>query len=221
MSYYYNYNGGGLFSRIPKVSKNILIINVLMWLLTLVRRTWMVQTFSLFYPLSPLFHWWQPVTYMFMHGGWDHIFFNMFTFLMFGCTLERQWGPKKYLLFYFVTGLGAAALHIGVQALMYRMGSISQAELYNIPTLGASGAVYGILLGFAMLFPDAKMTLIFPPITLSSKWWVAIMLGIELFLGYTGLGGGVAHFAHLGGALFGFLLIRYWKRKGTMYQYEN
>ena len=221
--------------NLPTVTKNILIINVLMLVFTFFREDSMTATFALFYPTSPYFHWWQPVTHMFMHGGIGHLFVNMFTLLMFGCTLERIWGGKKYLLFYFVTGLGAAALHLGVMYLQMRHninliaegGIVAQnamasiARLKAIPTVGASGAVYGVLIGYAMLFPDTRLTLIFPPVSLSAKWWVVIWIAIELFTGFASSADGVAHFAHLGGMLFGFLLIQYWKRKGTMYQNEG
>lgn len=210
---YYSYNRGGFFSNLPVVTKNILIINVFMLIFTQLRPETMYSLFALYYPTSPLFHWWQPLTHMFMHGGFWHLFANMFTFIMFGTVLERQWGPKKYLLFYFVTGLGAAALHLGVMAL--------QGGPMYVPTVGASGAIYGVLMGFAMLYPDTVITLLFPPIPLKAKWWILIWLGIELFTGISGMGGGVAHFAHLGGALFGWLLIKLWKRKGTMYNYEE
>lgn len=221
--------------NIPTVTKNILIINIFMLLFTLLREPFMYENFALFYPSSPYFHWWQPVTHMFMHGGVGHLFVNMFTLLMFGCTLERVWGGKKFLTFYFVTGLGAAALHLGVMYLQmqHNINLIAQGgevarnammainRLKMIPTVGASGAVYGILIGYAMLFPDSRLTLIFPPISLSAKWWVIIWAVVELLTGLASAGDGVAHFAHLGGMLFGFLLITYWKRKGTMYQHEG
>lgn len=207
---YYEYNRGGFFANLPVVTKNILIINIFMLVFTKLRPDFMYSTFALFYPTSVFFHWWQPLTHMFMHGGFWHLFANMFSCLMFGTVLERQWGPKKYLVFYLVTGLGAAALH-----LLCMSGSP------NVPTVGASGAIYGILMGFAMLYPDTVLTLIFPPIPLKAKWWILIWLGIELFTGIGGTADGIAHFAHLGGALFGWLLIKYWKRKGTMYNYED
>lgn len=228
-------SGCNFLSRIPVVTKNILIINVFMMIFTRLNQDFMYETFSLFYPASPFFRWWQPVTHLFMHGGWDHLFFNMFTFLMFGCTLERQWGPKKYLLFYLVTGLGAAALHILVMhfQIQHFTANISDGGLaaigaaaeiksiYMTPMVGASGAIYGILMGFAMLFPDTVMFLLFPPIPLKAKWWIIIFLVIELLTGYFNIGGGIAHFAHLGGMLFAWALIKYWKRKGTMYRYEQ
>lgn len=218
----------------PVVTKNIVIINVFMLLFTKLRPEFMMSNFALFYPTSQYFHWWQPVTHMFMHGGFTHLFFNMFTLLMFGTALERQWGSKKYLLFYFVTGLGAAAIHMGVMWLQikYQMGQIgseaalSSAAMHSIqlikntPTVGASGAIYGLLMGYAMLYPESRMTLLFPPITLSAKWWVGIFFVIELLTGVFGSGGGVAHFAHLGGMIFAFVLVKIWKKKGRMYDYE-
>ncbi len=216
MSYYDN-NRGGFFGSLPPVTKNILIINIFMLIFSSLRPDFMYRFFALYYPGSPLFHWWQPVTHMFMHGGFWHLFANMFTMLMFGCTLERQWGPKKYLTFYFITGLGAAGLHLLVMWIQARHG----VNVDFTPMVGASGAIYGILMGFAMLFPDTVLTLLFPPIPLKAKWWIVIWLCIELFTGVFGMGGGVAHFAHLGGMLLGYLVIKYWKRKGTMYEYEE
>ena len=191
----------------------------------------MYETFSLFYPTSPFFKPWQIVTHMFMHGGFWHIFFNMYTLFIFGCVLERMWGPKKFLLFYFVTGIGAALLHTGVQAVEMQVymsdaaeGSVSAVQavhaLKMTPTVGASGAIYGVLLGYAMLFPDSVLTLIFPPVSLKAKWFVMIFAAIELVTGVFGMGGGIAHFAHLGGMLFGWLLIMYWKKKHTLYTYR-
>lgn len=197
--------------RLPIVTKNILIINILMWILTELRPDLMFGLFSLYFPTSPHFHFWQPVTHMFMHANFTHLFLNMFSFLMFGCSLERQWGPRKYTLFYFVTGLGAAALQLGVMALS---GS-------HAPMVGASGAVFGILMGYAMLYPDTRLTLIFPPISLKAKWWVVIWIVMEIVNGLLFSGAGVAHFAHLGGMLFGYLLIKYWKQQGKMYEYED
>ena len=220
---YNNYsNRGGFLSTIPSVTKNIIIINVIMFLATLVNEDFMIRTFAMFFPASPLFKWWQPVTHMFMHGGFWHIFFNMYTLLMFGTMVERTIGTKKFLTFYFVTGLGAVALHSGVQWIQAQHFLSAGAELsyWNIlrtPTVGASGAIYGVLIGFAMLYPDAPLTLIFPPITLKAKWFVVIFAVIELATGVRGVTDGVAHFAHLGGMLFGWLLIRWWCKKGRIY----
>lgn len=221
---YNNYsNRGGFLSTIPSVTKNIIIINVIMFLATLVNEDFMIRTFAMFFPASPLFKWWQPVTHMFMHGGFWHIFFNMYTLLMFGTMVERTIGTKKFLTFYFITGLGAVALHSGVQWIQAQHFLSAGAELsyWNIlrtPTVGASGAIYGVLIGFAMLYPDAPLTLIFPPITLKAKWFVIIFAVIELATGVRGVTDGVAHFAHLGGMLFGFLLLRWWRRTGRLYR---
>jgi membrane associated rhomboid family serine protease len=232
---YYSYNGGGFgggfMSGVPKAVKNLIIINILAWIATEVNRQFMIPTFALFYPTSQFFHWWQLVTHMFMHGGFWHIFFNMYTLYIFGSVLERQWGMKKFLMFYFVTGLGAAFLHTGVEAIQAKIylaqiadGSTSaQYALHSLkltPTVGASGAIYGLLLGYAMLYPDSIMSLIFPPVSMKAKYFVLIFAGIELFTGITGTGGGIAHFAHLGGMVFGLILILYWKRKHRLYTYE-
>ncbi len=221
MGYYYD-NGNNFISQIPTVTKNLVAINILMFIATLINENFMVTNFAMFYPASPFFKPWQILTHMFMHGGFWHIFFNMYSLLMFGSILERSLGPKKYLIFYFVTGLGAVALHTGVEWLQARVfiaNGIAQAyqQLLVTPTLGASGAIYGVLIGFAMLYPQARLTLIFPPIPMTAKWLVIIFAAIELFSGINGIQGGVAHFAHLGGMLFGWLLIRWWRKHGKLY----
>lgn len=221
MGYYYD-NGNNFISQIPTVTKNLVAINILMFIATLVNENFMVANFAMFYPASPFFKPWQILTHMFMHGGFWHIFFNMYSLLMFGSILERSLGTKKYLIFYFVTGLGAVALHTGVEWLQARVfiaNGIAQAyqQLLVTPTLGASGAIYGVLIGFAMLYPQARLTLIFPPIPMTAKWLVIIFAAIELFSGINGIQDGVAHFAHLGGMLFGWLLIRWWRKQGNLY----
>ena len=213
-------------NNIPPVTRNIVLINIIVFVATLINEDFMVGTFAMFYPASPLFRWWQPVTHMFMHGGFWHIFFNMYTLVMFGMVVERALGTKKFLIFYFVTGLGAMALHTGVewiQASHYlaagnAAGKISYVNLLRTPMVGASGAIYGVLVAFAMLYPQARMTLLFPPVTLDAKWMVIIFIGIELITGITGTQAGIAHFAHLGGALFGFLLILYWRKRGELWR---
>lgn len=226
MSYY---NRGGFLSSLPPAIKNIIIINILVMVMMELKELFMLEHFALFYPTSPFFKFWQPVTYMFLHGGWFHLFFNMYSLLIFGSVLERVWGTKKFILFYFVTGIGAAVFHIGVQwAQMHLMMSTAgpehvQSVLSSIqalkctPTVGASGAIYGILMGYAMLYPDSVLTLIFPPVSLKAKWFVLIFAGIELLMGVFGTSDGVAHFAHLGGLVFGFVLIMIWKRRHTLY----
>lgn len=214
--------------NIPTAVKNIIIINVLVMVMMALNETFMLEKFALFYPTSPFFHWWQPVTHMFLHGGFGHLFFNMYALFIFGSVLERVWGTKKFLLFYFVTGVGAAAVHIGVQwiqmqALMNSVGEGSMAAVQAIhnlkmtPTVGASGAIYGVLMGYAMLYPDSVLTLIFPPVSLKAKWFVLIFAAIELALGVFGTRAGIAHFAHLGGLIFGFVLIMYWKKRRMLY----
>ena len=214
--------------NVPKVTRNLLVINILMFVATLVNEQMMTQLFALFYPTSPFFHWWQYITHMFMHGGFWHIFFNLYSLFIFGSVVERIIGERKFLIFYFVCGLGAAALHTGVEYLQAQsyMAQIAQNSqeamaayqaLKMTPTVGASGAIYGVLIAYAMLFPDSQLTLIFPPVTLTAKWWVVIFAAIELVTGVTGVASGIAHFAHLGGMLFGFLLIRYWRKKGTLF----
>ena len=202
--------------NIPVVTRNLLYLNVIMFVATLINEDFMIRTFAMFYPESPYFRWWQPVTHMFMHGGFWHILFNMYTLVMFGSVVERALGTKDFIIFYLITGLGAVALHIGVEWLEinYLNGSLAAAVL--TPMVGASGAIYGVLVAFAMMYPEARLTLIFPPITLDAKWWVGIVVALELLLGITGTQISIAHFAHLGGALFGFLLIRRWKRKGSL-----
>lgn len=221
MGYYYD-NGNNFISQIPTVTKNLVAINILMFIATLVNENFMVANFAMFYPASPFFKPWQILTHMFMHGGFWHIFFNMYSLLMFGSILERSLGPKKYLIFYFVTGLGAVALHTGVEWMQARVFIANRAvdayqQLLVTPTLGASGAIYGVLIGFAMLYPQARLTLIFPPIPMTAKWLVIIFAAIELFSGINGIQDGVAHFAHLGGMLFGWLLIRRWRKHGKLY----
>ena len=225
---YYSNERRGFLANIPPAVKNIIFINILVMLMTMIKKDFMYETFALFYPTSPFFHWWQPVTHMFMHGGFWHLFFNMYTLWIFGSVLERVWGAKKFLLFYFVTGLGAALVHTGVEWLEVQYWLMKAADgsyavqsaidaIEMTPTVGASGAIYGVLMGYAMLYPDSILRLIFPPIALKAKWFVLIFAAIELVTGMTGTGGGIAHFAHLGGLIFGFLLIIFWKKRHTLY----
>ena len=208
MSYYYdNGSRGGFMSNVPKAVKHIILINVLMLVLTYLNNPLMSKWFAL-NPISFIWKPWQLVTYMFMHGGFGHLFFNMYTLFIFGSVLENVWGTKKFLIFYFVTGIGAALVNIGVQ---YLTGSFAL-------TVGASGAIYGILMGYAMLYPDSRLTLLFPPVSMKAKWFVLIFAGIELLLGISNNpADNVAHFAHLGGLIFAFLLIMFWKKKHRLY----
>jgi membrane associated rhomboid family serine protease len=208
MSYYYdNGSRGGFMSNVPKAVKHIILINVLMLVLTYLNNPLMSKWFAL-NPITFLWKPWQLVTYMFMHGGLGHLFFNMYTLFIFGSVLENVWGTRKFLTFYFVTGIGAALVNIGVQ---YLTGSFAL-------TVGASGAIYGILMGYAMLYPDSRLTLLFPPVSMKAKWFVLIFAGIELLLGISNNpADNVAHFAHLGGLIFAFLLIMFWKKKHRLY----
>jgi len=212
----------------PPVIKNLLIINSLMLLITYLTGEFMYEKFSLFYFESPLFKPYQLITHMFMHGGFVHLFFNMYSLVIFGVALEHVWGSKKFFLYYMVTGLGAAALHSLVMYLdasslasAAQAGNMEAAQslqvLMSTPTVGASGAVYGVLLAYGMLFPNNVLQLIFPPVALKAKWFVLIFGAIELALGISNTGGNVAHFAHLGGMIFGYFLIIYWKKNNRMY----
>jgi membrane associated rhomboid family serine protease len=226
----YQYNRGGFFASIPLVIKNIIIINAFMLILTMINREFMIEHFALFYPASAFFKPWQILTHIFMHGNFGHLLFNMYALWMFGSVLEQLWGPKKFLLYYLVTGLGAAALHMGVQWIEASslvnainengadaMNALTRYRiLMNTPTVGASGAVYGILLAYGMLFPNNELRIIFLPIALKAKYFVIIFAVIELILGLVG-GGNIAHFAHLGGMIFGYFLIRYWKKRNKLY----
>lgn len=198
--------------RNASVTKNLIVINVIVFIATLLNENFMMGTFALFYPGSYYFRWWQIITHMFMHGGFWHIFFNMYTLYMFGSVVEEIIGPRKFLIYYFVCGLGAAGLHLGVEAIQVHFFATALP-----PVVGASGAIYGVLIAFAMLFPESRLTLLFPPITMKARTMVIVFAAIELFTGITGLADGIAHFAHLGGMLFGWLLIRYWRAQGTLF----
>ena len=192
--------------NLPSAVKHIMIISLCMMIMTYLNEPLMARLFAL-NPITFIKRPWQLVTYMFMHGNFAHLFFNMYTLYVFGTVLERVWGTRKFLLYYFVTGIGAALVHIGVQWLT---GDFAL-------TVGASGAIYGILMGYAMLYPDSTLMLLLPPVSVKAKWLVLIFAGIELLLGVTGTQAGVAHFAHLGGLVFGLFLILYWKKTHRLY----
>ena len=221
-----------VMNRLPEVTKNLLAINVLLFLATFVlgkQGIDLVGILGLHFFKASDFAPYQLLTYMFMHSGFSHIFFNMFALYMFGGVLERVWGAKRFLIFYLVCGVGAGLLQEIVQYAQYvQLGydSISEIPVYRggppVPmadalnlwrTVGASGAIYAILLGFGMLFPNEKM-FVFPlPFPIKAKFFVIGYAVIELLLGMSGTQDGVAHFAHLGGMLFGLLLILYWRKK--------
>ena len=217
MNYYQSRNP---FANIPPVVKNLLMINAIMLVATYIFSDVMYEKLGLFYPASPFFKPYQFITHMFMHGNFVHLFFNMYALWIFGCALEYVWGSKRFLLFYMATGLGAAAFHIFVQwitASSMPVNSIAYYQLLMTPTVGASGAIYGVLLGYGMLFPNNVLQLIFPPVALKAKWFVLIFGALELILGITDRGGNVAHFAHLGGMIFAYLLIRLWRKSNRIW----
>lgn len=273
------------FSILPTVVKNLLIINGLCFLINVVMEERfgfsLNQKLGLYYPGSEFFQPYQLITHIFMHGSFLHLFFNMFSLWMFGSVIENYWGPKRFFIYYFVTGFGAAALHMGVNAyeihqirsaiaqyaanpnvndfmlfiqdhktLLYgqsaiaghlqeftniwssQPGDVSIAaesvgllDIFakikmNIPVVGASGAVYGLLLAFGMMFPNALLMMLFLPIPIKAKYFVMIYGALELIQGIrSNPGDNVAHFAHLGGMLFGFILIKIWNktRRDTFY----
>lgn len=259
--------GFNRFGSTPPVVKNLIYINVIMFI-----ATWVFQSrgidlsdiLGLQYFKSPLFHPYQIVTHMFMHANLSHIFFNMFALWMFGKILESVWGSQRFFIYYIITGLGAAAVHTLVNYIHYSqleaavvaftqnptlgaykslyfdhfqsMGidqlkvlifdnsnyspekaiNLSYQMYYSvitIPTVGASGAVFGVLLAFGMLFPNTELMLLFPPIPIKAKWFVLGYGAIELISGLQQPGSNIAHFAHLGGMLFGYIMIKYWKTK--------
>lgn len=212
--------------RITDTVKHLIIINALMFFATNMLMGeglshpgsfWEMGRYglALFFPTSDFFYPIQLVTHMFMHGDLFHLFFNMFAIYMFGSAMESLWGPKKFLLYYFFTGFGAMLLYLLVQYVGVVMTGAELSSIENTPMLGASGAVFGLLAAYGMKFPDNVIQLIFPPIALKAKYFVMIYGAIELFLGVSGANTGIAHFAHLGGALFGVLLIIYWKKTGN------
>lgn len=238
-----------MFNTLPPITRNIIIINVAVFILFyLLNSPALYMKFAAFYPFSPFFKSWQIITHMFMHGSFMHILFNMLTLYSFGPVLERTLGDKKYLILYFVSGLGAFFLFnlwnfIEVQQIQSSLESLgfnlngylagenvsfkgspqaiaSQQELVTqlksiitIPMVGASGAIFGVIAAFATLYPDAEIGIMFIPIPVKVKYVLPIIVIGSVFLGVTGNVGGIAHLAHVGGALVGFLLAIYWKRK--------
>ena len=256
------------------VIKNIIIINIALFIgMNLLNRLGinLTEHLGLYFVKSEKFHIWQFVTHMFMHANLMHIFFNMFMLWMFGKILEQVWGSKRFLFYFFATGLGAAALHTGVLALQL-LPMIKDANLFisnpnpdlfisflrhyapnhtaydfinnwsenignaafegraisvvkevihshlNVPTVGASGAVYGVLVAFGVLFPNTPLFLFFIPIPIKAKYVIIGAAALELYQGVNMAGSNIAHFAHLGGMIFGYLIIRYWKsNRNTFY----
>lgn len=228
-----------MIRNIPVVTKNLLIINVLVFVATFVLGRVGIsleQLFGLHFFMASNFRVYQLLTYMFMHANLEHIFFNMFALWMFGCVVENVWGPKKFLTYYLTCGVGAGLIQeltqfgsfyllatsqipgIGFGDLA-EVAANSQALLTQWTTVGASGAIYAILLAFGMIFPEERI-FIFPlPVPIKAKWFVCGYALIELFSALATTNDSVAHFAHLGGMLFGYLLIRYWRKHPTMGNY--
>lgn len=195
--------------NITPVVKQLLIINIIFFIGTEIIGDPAYIYFALFSFESPNFHVWQLLTHMFMHGGIMHIAFNMFALYSFGSMLEHFWGGRKFLFFYISCGLGAGILNNLINSYTHDYGSVA---------VGASGAIYGLLTAFAFMFPDAKLGLMFIPVPVKAKYFVPGLLAVDLFLGLKGNslfgsgGTGIAHFAHIGGALIGFIMMWYWKK---------
>ena len=256
-----NYGRPSMWNSIPPITKNLIIINFILWLATVVFQRFNVDLYDILgmhYWASGKFNPAQMITYMFMHGGLSHIFFNMFALWMFGGTLERFWGGKRFLTYYLITGIGAGVIQqlswmieyqpllnamneaiaagsaeplLSFQAELGRYFRLSNLESFNVSsiielkqtflnlplTVGASGSVFGILLAFGWLFPQARLMLLFLPIPIPARIFVTGYALVELFLGVANFtGDSVAHFAHLGGMLFGVILILFWRKKGKL-----
>ena len=215
-------------NNIPTMTKNLVVVNFLAfaatWVLEL-RGIDLSQLLGLHFFLASDFHFYQFFTYMFLHGGFTHIFFNMFALWMFGSVIERVWGPKKFIFYYIICGIGAGLTQEIVQYANFSIQGLSAYQYVNAggiqmttdayinlwTTIGASGAVYGILLAFGMIFPNERLFIIPFPFPIKAKWLIVGYIAIEIFSAL-GQNDGVAHMAHLGGMLFGFLLIRYWQK---------
>jgi membrane associated rhomboid family serine protease len=191
-----------MFEQITPTNKALILVNVGVFLLQHLPGGYVGYLFALWPPELPYFKPWQLLTYGFLHANFTHLFFNMFALFMFGSEIERLFGPKRYLIYYLLCVVGAAAMHIIV---------VSQAGLPPAPTVGASGAVFGLLLAFGMAYPKRMIMLIFPPIPMPAWLFVTLYGMLELYLGITQTASGIAHFAHLGGMATGFVVIRYWQ----------
>ena len=187
----------------PPITQALILINVAAFCIDYFVGSWFTQLLALWPLDSGRFLPWQVATYAFLHGGMTHLFFNMLGLWMFGAELEQVWGPKRFMQFYAASVLTAALAQLLV-------ASLTGAQY---PTVGASGGLFGLLLAFGMMFPNRTIIPLFPPIPMKAKVFVALYGGLELMFGVTGSMQGVAHFAHLGGMLGGFLMIRYWQGK--------
>lgn len=218
----------GRFQVLPVIIKNLIIINSLVWLAQITIGQDLIpmeKIFALHHFSSDHYGIWQFITYMFLHssGSFFHILFNMFALWMFGSTLENLWGPVRFLLFYLVCGVGAGitqafalSYDISTYTNMFQTGQISAQELYmlsNIPTLGASGAVMGIFAAFAFTFPNSQMLILPIPFPIKAKWALLGLAAMDLIGGVSSESTGIAHFAHLGGAAIGILIVMVWNKK--------
>ena len=228
-----------MFQQLTPITKNIIILNVIVFVLAYIFPQ-MLGNFAAFFPTSPYFKSWQIITHMFMHGGFMHIAFNMLTLASFGPVLERFLGDKKFLILYFLSGLGAFVLfnlwelfqlyqdakpmiaegyafsdilygNFGEIPRNLEESAMSVAEILKTPMVGASGAIFGVVAAFATLYPNAEMMIMFIPFPIKAKVLLPIVIIGSIFLGFNNYGG-IAHFAHIGGALVGFLLVKYWGR---------
>lgn len=225
--------------NIPTITKNLLIINVLMFIATFVFKRVgidLTDMLGLHFFMASDFHYYQLITYMFMHGGLEHIFFNMFALWMFGMVVERVWGPKRFIFYYISCGIGAGIIQEIAQFVSFSVqdlsayqyilldgvGRIPLGEYLNYwTTVGASGAIYGVLLAFGLLFPNERIFLFPLPIPIKALWFVMGYAAIELFSGLSSQGDNVAHFAHLGGMLVGFIMFKYWQHHNNGGGYFN
>ena len=232
--------------NLPPVVRDLIIINAIMLVLMYVTKaiwgTDLNGILGIYYPKSEYFRYYQIVTHMFMHGGFLHLFFNMFALYMFGGILEHVWGPRRFLVYYLITGLGAAFTHELVQGIQYHHlisilspeqlqyiydnGSsvISHGQAFtnasmdklnlilNVPTVGASGAIFGVLLAFGVLFPNTPLYVMFIPVPVKAKYFVIGYGVVELYLAVTSPGSNIAHAAHLVGMIFGYLLLVFWRK---------
>ncbi|MBP7931187.1 MAG: hypothetical protein RL253_388 [Bacteroidota bacterium] len=224
----------GRFQVLPVVIKNLIIINALVWLAQITVGKDLISIedlFALHHFSSPYYHFWQFITYMFLHSSesFFHILFNMFALWMFGSTLENLWGPARFLAFYIVCGLGAGITQalaltydISQYNTMYELGQISVEQLYmlvNVPTLGASGAVMGIFAAFAYTFPNSQMIILPIPFPIKAKWALLGLAVLDVLGGISSESTGIAHFAHLGGAAVGIIIVLIWNRKNRNHFY--
>lgn len=189
-------------NSLSPITRTLIFANVGAFIIQMLSSDETLYRFALWPWNTPLFHIWQLVSYGFLHGGWAHLFFNMFALYMFGSEIERVLGARRYLIYYFASVVGAAVMHLIVTGMM---GGLL------LPTVGASGGVFGLLLAFGMFFPQRRILLLIPPIPMKAWLFVTLYGLIELAMGVFGTGQGVAHFAHLGGMLAGFLLLSYWR----------